>query len=86
MMKKMLLILCFGFLLGSTFTGLVSPSMIAWYFDPPTSIGVSCKEAVVWGIAAYQKLLLIGGAVGLGIASVIAILTRRKVAEQTPSA
>lgn len=85
MLKKILLILCFGFLLGSTITGLVSPSVIAWYFDPPTSIGVSCKEAVVWGIVAYQKLLLLGGAFGLGLAAVVAFLLRSKTPEQTPS-
>jgi hypothetical protein len=70
-MKKYLLILMFGFLAGTTLMGLLSPGMISWYFDPPTAIGVSCKEAVVWGINAYQKLLLVGGALGFFATGVI---------------
>lgn len=76
-MKTFLTIL-FGFFLGATLTALFSPSMIGWYFDPPTSIGVSCKEAVVWGINAYQKMVMIGGAIGLCFGLVIAVLLRRK--------
>ncbi len=84
-MKKVLLPLLFGFLLGSTFTGLISPSMIAWYFDPPASIGVSCKEAVVWGIDAYQNLLVIGGVIGLVAAAVIGLAMRPKSAASSSS-
>lgn len=75
---KISLIILFGFFLGATLTALFAPSIVAWYFDPPTSIGVSCKEAVVWGINAYQKMVMIGGGVGLVGGITLAILLGRK--------
>lgn len=75
---KIFLTVVFGFFLGSTLTALLSPSMISWYFDPPTSIGVSCKEAVAWGINAYQKMVMVGGIVGLFGGIILAILLARK--------
>ena len=75
-MKKFFYILLFGFLLGTALAGLFTPRMISWYFDPPTSIGVSCKEAFVWGINAYQKMLLLGGAVGLVLALLFAVTSK----------
>jgi hypothetical protein len=73
-MKKLLVVLVFGFLVGSTLSGYFSPSMISWYFDPPTSIGISCKEAVVWGIGSYQKAILLGGIIGLACGALIFFL------------
>lgn len=79
---KIFLTILFAFLLGATATALFSPSVISWYFDPPTSIGVSCKEAVVWGINAYQKVVMLGGIVGLIGGIVLSIVMRRKRPEQ----
>ena len=79
---KIFLTILFGFFLGATVTALFSPSMVSWYFDPPTSIGVSCKEAVVWGINAYQKMVMIGGALGLIGGIFLAIVLRRKKTTQ----
>jgi hypothetical protein len=76
-MKTFLTVL-FGFFLGTTLTALFSPSVVSWYFDPPTAIGVSCKEAVVWGINAYQKMVMIGGILGLMGGIVLAFVLRRK--------
>lgn len=76
-MKTFLTVL-FGFFLGATLTALFSPSVVSWYFDPPTAIGVSCKEAVVWGINAYQKMVMIGGVLGLLGGIVLAFVLRRK--------
>ena len=73
-----LYIVLFCFFLGATATALFAPSIVSWYFDPPTSIGVSCKEAVTWGITAYQKMVMIGGVMGLVGGVVMAILLRRK--------
>jgi len=78
---KILLILLFGFLSGVTITALFSPSVVSWYFDPPTSIGVSCKEAVVWGINAYQKMVIIGGCVGFFGGIFLAFVMNRKKPE-----
>ncbi len=83
---KTFLIVLFGFFLGATLTALFSPSVVSWYFDPPTAIGVSCKEAVVWGINAYQKMVMIGGAFGLIAGIALAIIFRKKkvVVTQAP--
>lgn len=82
---KIILTILFGFFLGVTVTALFSPSVISWYFDPPTSIGVSCKDAVVWGINAYQKMVMVGGAVGLVVGILLAFIFRRNNPAQTPS-
>ncbi len=73
-----LYIVLFCFFLGATFTALFAPGIVSWYFDPPTSIGVSCKEAVSWGINAYQKMVFIGGVFGLLGGVVMAFVLRRK--------
>ena len=75
---KIFLTILFGFFLGVTVTALFSPSVISWYFDPPTSIGVSCKEAVAWGINAYQKMVMIGGVMGLFVGVILAVLLSRR--------
>lgn len=73
-----LYIVLFCFFVGSTLTALFAPGVVSWYFDPPTSIGVSCKEAVTWGINAYQKMVLLGGVMGLIGGIVMAVLLRKK--------
>ncbi len=73
-----LYIVLFCFFVGSTLTALFAPGVVSWYFDPPTSIGVSCKEAVTWGINAYQKMVLVGGVMGLIGGIVMAVLLRKK--------
>lgn len=82
---KNLYIILFCFFVGSTATALFAPGLVAWYFDPPTSIGVSCKEAVSWGINAYQKMVLIGGVMGLIGGAVVAFALRKKKPTQTIS-
>jgi len=77
-----LYIILFCFFVGTTLTALFAPGVVSWYFDPPTSIGVSCKEAVTWGINAYQKMVLIGGVLGLIGGIVMAILFRKKKPQQ----
>lgn len=75
---KTIYIVIFCFFLGATATALFAPSIVSWYFDPPTSIGVSCKEAVTWGINAYQKMVMLGGVVGLVGGVVAAFIFRSK--------
>ena len=77
-MKKTLLIFLFGFVLGTTVAGFISPSMISWYFDPPAAMGVSCKAAVMWGLGAYQKILLIGGLLGIVVTAITLIVIKSK--------
>lgn len=80
-------IILFTFFLATTLTALFAPGVVSWYFDPPTSIGVSCREAVVWGINAYQKMVLIGGLVGLILGVALAVIFRKKKSSSvtTPS-
>lgn len=75
-----LYIILFFFFLGTTLTALFAPGLVSWYFDPPTSIGVSCKEAVGWGINAYQKMVLIGGVMGLlgGVVLAFTVFKKKK--------
>lgn len=77
-----LYIIAFCFFIGTTITALFAPGIVSWYFDPPTSIGVSCKEAVTWGINAYQKMVMVGGVMGLVGGVVMAILLRNKNPQQ----
>ncbi len=75
---KNIYIVFFCFFLGTTLTALFAPAVVSWYFDPPTAIGVSCKEAVSWGITAYQKMVMIGGVLGLIGGVVVAVMMRGK--------
>jgi hypothetical protein len=68
----------FCLFLGTTLTALFAPSVVSWYFDPPTAIGVSCKEAVTWGINAYQKMVMLGAVIGLVGGLVMAFVFRKK--------
>jgi hypothetical protein len=77
-------IILFCFFVGTSLTALFAPGIVSWYFDPPTSIGVSCREAVTWGINAYQKMILVGGIIGLIAGVVMAILFRKKRPAQPP--
>lgn len=76
-------IILFCFFLGAALTALFAPEVVSWYFDPPTNIGVSCKEAVGWGINAYQKIVMLGAGGGLLGGFVAAYAFRRKKPVQT---
>lgn len=78
-------IILFCFFFTATLTALFAPQVVSWYFDPPTAIGVSCKEAVVWGINAYQKMVLVGGGLGLIGGIVMAFAFRKRAPGQTPA-
>lgn len=78
---RILYIILFCFFLGTTLTALFSPTVVSWYFDPPTAIGVSCKEAVSWGITAYQKMVLTGGVIGLAVGLIAAVAFRKKATQ-----
>jgi len=82
---RILYIIASGFFLGATLTALFAPGIVSWYFDPPTAIGVSCKEAVTWGINAYQKMVIVGGVIGFFGGIVMAFALRRRPSVQKPS-
>lgn len=54
------------------------PGLISWYYNPPVELGVSCKPAVEWGIAVYQKLVLWGTGAGFLLGAAAALVFRPK--------
>ncbi|MBI2788058.1 MAG: hypothetical protein HYX59_05190 [Elusimicrobia bacterium] len=54
------------------------PRLIAWYYNPPVELGVTCKPAVEWGIAVYQKLVLAGTGAGFLLGAAAALVFRPK--------
>jgi len=63
--KRFLWTIAAGGLLGAVLSVWFSPGLIAWYFSPPTNIGISCKEAVPWAIETYRTVVF--GGILLGV-------------------
>jgi hypothetical protein len=49
-----------GILASVTLVSIYLPRTILWYFDPPTSNGISCTPSIRWSLA-------IGAIIGLAI-------------------
>jgi hypothetical protein len=62
--KRFLWTIGAGGLLGAILSVWFSPGLIAWYFSPPTNIGISCKEAVPWAINTYRTVVFGGVLLG----------------------
>ncbi|MCC7441739.1 MAG: hypothetical protein IT285_08900 [Bdellovibrionales bacterium] len=69
-------------ILGGLLSSYSAPKAIAWYFEPPTEIGINCRPATEW---AMEKLvyaqaggILLGGIIGLAL--VMMIRSRRRAA------
>lgn len=54
------------------------PRLISWYYAPPVELGVSCKPAVEWAIAVYQKLVLAGTGAGFVLGAAAALVFKPK--------
>lgn len=76
-MKFYLNALIWGVLVGGALTSWLAPSVIAWYFDPPVQMGVSCKEATEWAMSRLRVLQMIGAGCG-GVAAVALVVLARK--------
>ena len=61
------------------------PGLISWYYEPPVELGVSCKPAVVWAIAVYQKLVLVGTGAGFALGAVAALVFKPKNTANSPT-
>jgi hypothetical protein len=68
LMKRLLLVLALGALLGGVGFAWFSPRLIEWYFSPPSDLAFSCKPAVEWAITTYRKVIFTGMLMG-GIAT-----------------
>ena len=65
-------------LLGGVLSSWLSPKAIAWYFDPPVSMGVNCSEATKWAMGKLQWAQFVGIVVGGVIGSILVFTARRK--------
>ncbi len=76
-----------GIVIGAALTTWLAPSGIAWYFDPPVDMGVSCREATEWAMARFRNAQffgVLGGGI-LGIA-VLAFFRKRSSSGAPPAA
>jgi len=60
MLRRLLLSLLFGGLLGSLAAAWIAPGIITWYFQPPVQFGVSCTEPIQWALSKLQMAQGIG--------------------------
>lgn len=70
-LKKYLWTVVWGALLGAVIFAWSSPSVIAWYFSPPSDLSISCKPAVEWAIYTYRKVLFTGVLLGAIVSSIL---------------
>lgn len=74
-------------LLGAVLSSWISPSAIAWYFDPPTNIGVNCRGAVEWALEKFQVAQLMGLGIGavLGLGIGFMFVSKRNTNAKSPT-
>ena len=77
-MRRSLTIVFGGGLAVTALVAWFGPRLISWYYSPPVELGVSCKPAVEWGIAVYQKLVLAGTGAGFALGAAAALVFRPK--------
>ncbi len=77
-MRRSLTIVFAGGLVVTAAVAWFGPGLISWYYNPPVELGVSCKPAVEWGIAVYQKLVLWGTGAGFLLGAAAALVFRPK--------
>lgn len=76
-MTRFLLLVSWGALLGGFIFAWFSPQLITWYFTTPADLAFSCREAVVWGVETFRKVMFTGGIMG-GIVSGITYFAIRR--------
>jgi hypothetical protein len=79
--------LCLGALLGALLATASGPALIAWYFEPPADLGLSCAPAVRWSLGRLAVFQWWGA--GLGTLGVVAFMIlgwvmKRKVDRRAP--
>jgi hypothetical protein len=80
-MKKILRIAGIGALIGTILTTWIGPRVIAWYFDPPTSIGVSCKSATEWAMNSMRWTQIWGLLLGTVAGGIVALFFKKKTVQ-----
>jgi uncharacterized membrane protein len=79
--KKFLLFLFGGALLGIGLFAWISPKILSWYFSPPVDLALSCAPAVEWAIETYRKVMFTGLFLGVLVGGILffALASRRSV-------
>ncbi len=72
-MKKWVVLLCSGAVLGHLSASIVAPKMLSWYFKPPIALWADCSPAVTWGVNRLMWIQLVGLLVGCILFSLIGL-------------
>jgi hypothetical protein len=67
-----------GILASVTLVSIYLPRTILWYFDPPTSNGISCTPSIRWSLDRLLNGQLISLAIGAIIGLAIGFKFRKK--------
>jgi hypothetical protein len=71
--NKYLVLIFLGGWLGLLGSSYLAPGMIAWYFDPPVSMGINCVSATQWAMSRLQTAQLIGSGLGAIVFMILAV-------------
>lgn len=84
-MKKYLLFIVIGVVLGDFAATFFGPSLLAWWFEPPVNTPINCTEPIKWAMERLVTLQLTGSGIGLFL-GLIASLFFFKGKKETPAA
>jgi uncharacterized membrane protein len=76
-LRKVFVTFALGAIGGAVLVSLVGPDLLAWYFEPPAFMGVTCQPAAVWAVHAFQKLQLGAIAVSGVLALILAQMLKK---------
>ncbi len=49
-----------GGLVGVLLATWITPTLIAWWFEPPVEVGCSCQEPILWAMSTFRRTQLVG--------------------------
>ena len=75
--KFLLFFIVLGILISVTCVSLAAPKMIAWYFEPPMSIGISCESSIKWAVTRILMAQLYSVGFGAIIGLMIGLKFRK---------
>jgi hypothetical protein len=77
-LKKFFYTIAAGGLIGAILFAWFSPSLIVWYFSPPSGQILSCNTAVEWAIVTYRKIMFTGVLLGAIVSGILFFAFRSK--------
>lgn len=77
-MKSIVGLMAVGGVLGGIGISLLMPKILSWWFEPPSTIGVSCAPSITWAIEQFRWSQLIGMGLGALLGLVVGIKYLRK--------